>query len=406
MPDSLAAPECAPMPHDPVLSTRQEAFCRHFTASGNAADAARRAGYAEGSARQTGHALLERPYIVERVRQIRMSWQRTARDEARIALARLEQAWDAAVAGGSAYLMLQTVRLQAEIAGLVRPAGMRRAVLWPMAGEDEFGEMAEGDAPEAGTAPGPLADAVRRGRARAERALARHCAGREALEEREDFDEIAHAATAERLADAVEERERLPVGFEPPAPPPAADVPSPTTLPRRLTTKNSSRPNAPANSPATTGSMAQRPCAGAGPGPSGRSPATAPAGRRWRNGRTSMKSPMRQPPKGSPTPSRSESACPSASSRPPRPRRRTSLRRRPSRGDLRRKTVPGRMRRRTARRRQGRWRRRRLALPAPQRFRRNLRPLDAGEHRTAEAEQPRMGRGALRERPLRPVHPR
>ena len=209
-----------------ALSTRQEAFCRHFTASGNAADAARRAGYADRSARQTGHALLERPYIVERVRRIRMSWQRTARDEARIALARLEQAWDAAAASGSAYLMLQIVRLQAEIAGLVRPAGMRRAVLWPVAGEDEFGEMAEGNALEAGTEPGPLADAVRRGRDRAERVLARHCANREALERQEDFDETAHAQTAERLADAIEERERLPVSFEPaPAPPPAEHRP-------------------------------------------------------------------------------------------------------------------------------------------------------------------------------------
>ena len=65
-----------------ALSTRQEAFCRHYTASGNAADAARQAGYAKRSARQTGSALLERPYIVERVRRIRMSWRRTARDEA------------------------------------------------------------------------------------------------------------------------------------------------------------------------------------------------------------------------------------------------------------------------------------------------------------------------------------
>ena len=208
-----------------ALSTRQEAFCRHFTASGNAADAARRAGYAERSARQTGHALLERPYIVERVRCIRMSWQRTARDEARIALARLEQAWDAAVASGSAYLMLQIVRLQAEIAGLTKPAGMRRAVLWPVAGEDEFGEMAAGGAPEAGTEPGPLADAVRRGRDRAERVFARHCASREALERQEDFDEAAHARTAERLAEAVEERERLPVRFETPEPPPAEHRP-------------------------------------------------------------------------------------------------------------------------------------------------------------------------------------
>ena len=66
------------------LSTRQEAFCRHFV-SGNAAAAARQAGYAKGSARQTGCALLERPYIVDR---IRMSWKRTERDEAKIVLAR------------------------------------------------------------------------------------------------------------------------------------------------------------------------------------------------------------------------------------------------------------------------------------------------------------------------------
>ena len=60
-----------------ALSTRQEAFCRHYAASGNAADAARQAGYSERSARQTGCALLERPYIVERLRRIRLSWKRT-----------------------------------------------------------------------------------------------------------------------------------------------------------------------------------------------------------------------------------------------------------------------------------------------------------------------------------------
>ena len=55
-----------------ALSTRQEAFCRHYAASGNAADAARQAGYSGRSARQTGCALLERPYIVERVRRSRL----------------------------------------------------------------------------------------------------------------------------------------------------------------------------------------------------------------------------------------------------------------------------------------------------------------------------------------------
>ena len=212
-----------------ALSTRQEAFCRHYTASGNAADAAspglrsgaRQAGYSERSARQTGCALLERPYILERVRRIRMSWRRTERDEAQIVLARLEQAWDAAVASGSAYTMLRVLRFQAEIAGLVAPAGGTRARLWPVAHEDEFGEIGAGEALEAGTEPGPLAEAVRSGRDRAERALARHRESREALE---GFDAAAHEEAARRLAAAVEERARLPVSFDP-LPPPANDLP-------------------------------------------------------------------------------------------------------------------------------------------------------------------------------------
>ena len=212
-----------------ALSTRQEAFCRHYTASGNAADAAspglrsgaRRAGYSERSARQTGCALLERPYILERVRRIRMSWRRTERDEAQIVLARLEQAWDAAVASGSAYMMVRVLRFQTEIAGLTQPAN--RAALWALPGEDEFEEIEAGEALEAGTVPGPLAEAVRRGRDRAERALARHRESREALERQEGFDGAAHAGTAERLMAAVEERERLPVSFDPP-PPPANDL--------------------------------------------------------------------------------------------------------------------------------------------------------------------------------------
>ena len=45
-----------------ALSTRQEAFCRHYAVSGNAADAAR----------QAGSAPLERLWIVERVRRSRL----------------------------------------------------------------------------------------------------------------------------------------------------------------------------------------------------------------------------------------------------------------------------------------------------------------------------------------------
>ena len=199
-----------------ALSTRQEAFCRHYAASGNAADAARQAGYAARSARQTGCALLERPYIVERLRRIRLSWKRTERDEARIVLARLEQAWDAAVASGSAYLMLRVLRFQAELSGLVRPAGANRAAS---------------------------------GQCRRRTSSARW----------------------------------KPVG-------------------RRRPALN------PARSP--------RPCAADATAPNAPSHATAKAGRRW-NGRKASTGPrMRRPPGSSRKPSRSASACPSASSRP------------------------------------------------------------------------------------------
>ena len=217
-----------------ALSTRQEAFCRHYAVSGNAADAARQAGYSERSARQTGCALLERPYVVERLRRIRLSWKRTERDEARILLARLEQAWDAAVASGSAYTMLRVLRFQAEIAGLVGPGGANRARLWPLPHEDELGEIEAGEAQEAGTEPGPLAEAVRSGRDRAECVLARHRESREELEAQEGFNEAAHEEVARRLAGAVEERTRLPVCFEVPEPaspedrPPADDPPEET----------------------------------------------------------------------------------------------------------------------------------------------------------------------------------
>ena len=209
-----------------ALSTRQEAFCRHYAASGNAADAARQAGYSGRSARQTGCALLERPYVVERLRRIRLSWKRTERDEARILLARLEQAWDAAVAAGSAYMMVRVLRFQAEITGLVGSGGGTRARLWPVAHEDELGEIEAGEALEAGTEPGPLAEAVRQGHARAERALVRHRESREELETQEGFDTAAHEEAARRLAEAVEERTRLPVSFGPfDDPPPANDLP-------------------------------------------------------------------------------------------------------------------------------------------------------------------------------------
>ncbi len=245
-PDSAAAPD-SPSPDSPSpappLTLRQEEFCRHYAATGNAAGAARDAGYAEGSARQTGHDLLARPAVAGRVRDIRAAWRAVERSEAQILLGRLEQAWDAAVEQGSASLMIRVVKLQAELSGLDRRSASRRAGLWPLPGEtpgDVPGEDALprlADATETGPSEGPLAEAVRRGRHRTERALAAHRASRKALERRKDFDEADWLATAQRLHATVEER-RQP--GQRPAPAmtdpdislhPAADAPVPDSAP-------------------------------------------------------------------------------------------------------------------------------------------------------------------------------
>ena len=167
------APETAPDPASeaPPLSLRQEAFCRHYAATGNAAGAARAAGYAEGSARQTGHDLLERPAVAGRVCAIRQAWRATMRAEAQILLGRLEQAWDAAVARGSASLMLRVIKLQAELSGLGpahRPVAAakgggigRRGRVRPGAGRASAARPARHGAPErprpgrAGAGPAP-----------------------------------------------------------------------------------------------------------------------------------------------------------------------------------------------------------------------------------------------------------
>ena len=158
---SIPVPKAKPFPPFPMLSTRQESFCRGFVATGNAAEAARRAGY----------ALMERPHIVERVRRIRLLWRETARRETGILLDRLEQAWAVAVAKGSPFMMLQVIRLQADLSGLSRRGLARRVDLWPLPDEDEFGELATAleaaeDALESGAdvaaQPGPLAAALRR----------------------------------------------------------------------------------------------------------------------------------------------------------------------------------------------------------------------------------------------------
>ena len=122
------------------LSPRQEAFCRHFVVSGNAADSARRAGYSEAADRQTGYENLTKPYILARIGELRAIAEDTRRREAALLLAPLEKALRQAEAAGDYRAVVRIVALQAQLTGLV---GRRSA-------------LADMDMVERPGAPGPI----------------------------------------------------------------------------------------------------------------------------------------------------------------------------------------------------------------------------------------------------------
>ena len=53
-----------------TLTARQEQFAHHYSANHNAADAARRAGYASGRANRTGYELLQKPLVLALVKEL------------------------------------------------------------------------------------------------------------------------------------------------------------------------------------------------------------------------------------------------------------------------------------------------------------------------------------------------
>ncbi len=53
-----------------TLTARQEQFAHHYSATHNATDAARRAGYASGRANRTGYELLQKPLVLALVKEL------------------------------------------------------------------------------------------------------------------------------------------------------------------------------------------------------------------------------------------------------------------------------------------------------------------------------------------------
>lgn len=98
------------------LSFRQEKFCEHYALVGNAAEAARQAGYAERSAKNHGSRLLGDARIRDRIYAIRVN--RAMKFGPVMAFARLESLFFKATEKGDIRAAARILTLQARLAGV------------------------------------------------------------------------------------------------------------------------------------------------------------------------------------------------------------------------------------------------------------------------------------------------
>ena len=102
-----------------MLKAKQEAFCQAYADNPNGADAARAAGYAESGAKQEASRLLAKPEIAARLEELRLE---AAERRARVAeelMTRLGALLDADLAVGARDGARDTIRLHAQVAGII-----------------------------------------------------------------------------------------------------------------------------------------------------------------------------------------------------------------------------------------------------------------------------------------------
>jgi phage terminase small subunit len=102
------------------LNPRQSAFCSFYEDSGNAADAARRAGYSEHSARRQGHRLLGDDNIQQHIATLKNIRARARAMDREILMARLDDLYEEAMRHNRLNAAIQALRLMAQIGGHTR----------------------------------------------------------------------------------------------------------------------------------------------------------------------------------------------------------------------------------------------------------------------------------------------
>jgi phage terminase small subunit len=111
-----------------AMKARQERFCHRFVECANAAAAAKAAGYAPGSARNTGYRLLRNPRIVSRIAQLQAEMAQANCRELDTLLGKLETVYRRAVDGHQFSAAARAVELQAKLAGLADKPSVRALV--------------------------------------------------------------------------------------------------------------------------------------------------------------------------------------------------------------------------------------------------------------------------------------
>jgi hypothetical protein len=111
------------------LTSRREMFCRCYVAFGNAAEAARRAGYADGAARQTGHRLLADDAIQARIEELWAHAEGVRETDRDLLVDKTERLFEASLADKGYHAAARALTLQARLAGFGGPASEREPVV-------------------------------------------------------------------------------------------------------------------------------------------------------------------------------------------------------------------------------------------------------------------------------------
>lgn len=103
------------MPEPDALSFRRERFCQAYARHGNAARAAREAGYAPGFAKQRGHKLLNTAPVRARIEAIAAALDSEAADDPKELIRKLEIVYRRALKSRAFHAAARAVELQARL---------------------------------------------------------------------------------------------------------------------------------------------------------------------------------------------------------------------------------------------------------------------------------------------------